>query len=106
MSARRTSIAIDRFKSREYKIQTGILQGSLLSPILYLFYNADLIEDCNQEPDTMLTEYIDGVVSTNGRQRDDAEITSGDPMMKKRKLLEGGIAVVEDKDAESLYNLG
>jgi ribonuclease HI len=61
LSARKTSIAIDGFRSREYEIQTGIPQGSPLSPILYLFYNADLIEDCNQEPDTMSTGYIDDV---------------------------------------------
>jgi hypothetical protein len=61
LSARRTSIAINRFKSREYKIQTGIPQGSPLSPILYLFYNADLIKECSQELDTMSTGYIDDV---------------------------------------------
>ena len=32
-----------------------------LSPILYLFYNADLIDTCNYEIDAMSTGYIDDV---------------------------------------------
>jgi hypothetical protein len=36
-------------------------QGSPLSPILYLFYNADLVEQCNEQADTMSTGYIDDV---------------------------------------------
>lgn len=52
LSARKTRITIDGFQSGEYQINTGIPQGSPLSPILYLFYNADLIDECNQEPDT------------------------------------------------------
>jgi hypothetical protein len=44
-----------------HECQTGIARGSLLSPVLYLFYNADLIEDCNQELNTMSTGYIDDV---------------------------------------------
>jgi ribonuclease HI len=61
LSNRHTSIAVDAFMSREYAISTGIPQGSPLSPILYLFYNADLIDECNREPDTMSTGYIDDV---------------------------------------------
>ena len=56
----------DRFsilKLQEYTaplalIQTGIPQGSPLSPILYLFYNADLIEACKTE-NTEAVGYID-----------------------------------------------
>jgi hypothetical protein len=40
------------------QIQTGIPQGSPLSPILYLFYNADLIEACKTE-NTEAVGYID-----------------------------------------------
>jgi len=36
-------------------------QGSPLSPALYLYYNADLIDECNQTPDAMSTGYIDDV---------------------------------------------
>lgn len=65
---RHTKIAVDGFTSRDYAIGTGIPQGSPLSPILYLFYNADLIDVCNQEPNTMSTGYIDDVaILTWGR---------------------------------------
>jgi hypothetical protein len=49
------------FKSEVYQTTTGIPQGSPLSPILYLYYNADLIETCNQEPNTLATGYIDNI---------------------------------------------
>ena len=61
LSKRHTSINIDGFRSKPYQINTGIPQGSPLSPILYLFYNADLIDTCNQEKDVMPTGYIDDV---------------------------------------------
>ncbi|RYO14582.1 hypothetical protein AA0111_g11928 [Alternaria arborescens] len=61
LSNRHTSIAIDGFQSTEYEINTGIPQGLSLSPILYLFYNADLIDQCNQETDVMSTGYIDDI---------------------------------------------
>jgi ribonuclease HI len=61
LSNRHTSIAIDGFRSTAYQINTGIPQGSPLSPILYLFYNADLVDECNQTPDAMSTGYIDDV---------------------------------------------
>jgi ribonuclease HI len=61
LSNRHTSIAIDGFRSTAYQINTGIPQGSPLSPILYLFYNADLIDECNKTPEAMSTGYIDDV---------------------------------------------
>jgi ribonuclease HI/exonuclease III len=60
LSERHTHIVVDGVKSEQYAINTGIPQGSPLSPILYLFYNADLVEQCN-ETDTMSTGYIDDV---------------------------------------------
>ena len=47
----------------EYPLQIGIPQGSPLSPILYLFFNADLIDDLHAAfPGQLLvTGYIDDI---------------------------------------------
>lgn len=44
LSDRVTSIWSNKFTSAELPISCGIPQGSPLSPILFLFYNADLLE--------------------------------------------------------------
>lgn len=61
LSDRHTRIRIDGFTSTQYATRTGIPQGSPLSPILYLFYNADLIEKCTQEANVLPTGYIDDI---------------------------------------------
>ena len=45
MNNRSTSIRLGDFESSVKKIDIGILQGSPISLILYLFYNADLLDD-------------------------------------------------------------
>lgn len=55
---RRIKIIIDDYISEEYNIETGVPQGSPLSPILYIFYNSDLIEQCDSDG-TTATGYID-----------------------------------------------
>jgi hypothetical protein len=55
LSDRHTRITVDGFTLQEYAISTGILQGLPLLPILYLFYNADLIDECNGEANAMST---------------------------------------------------
>jgi reverse transcriptase-like protein len=47
----------------EYPLQIGIPQGSPLSPILYLFFNTDLIDDLHATfpGQLMLTGYIDDI---------------------------------------------
>ncbi|EGU88459.1 hypothetical protein HZS61_008437 [Fusarium oxysporum f. sp. conglutinans] len=59
LSERYTKLSIDGFTSEPYKLETGEPQGSNLSPILYLFYNADLIEKCGQIDDSVTTGFID-----------------------------------------------
>jgi hypothetical protein len=51
---------LQEYTATSTPIQTGIPQGSPVSPILYLFYNADLINACKTE-DTEAVGYIDDV---------------------------------------------
>ena len=46
LSDRSTSIRLQDFESSIEGVDLGILQGSPIFPILYLFYNADLLENC------------------------------------------------------------
>ena len=57
---RSTILKLQEYTAPSAPIQTGIPQGSPVSPILYLFYNADLIEACGTE-DTEAVGYIDDV---------------------------------------------
>jgi hypothetical protein len=41
-----TEIRLGSFTLASSRVNVGIPQNSLLSPILYLFYNADLLENC------------------------------------------------------------
>ena len=61
LTGKSTNINFDRYKSETYKTATGIPQGSPLSPILYLYYNADLIETCSRQQNTIATGYIDDI---------------------------------------------
>ena len=59
LQERYTTIIVDGFKSVRYKLTTGIPQGSNYSPILYLFYNADLIDSCTGLENITTTGFID-----------------------------------------------
>jgi ribonuclease HI len=63
LSDRKTIISLLEGPMGEYPLQIGIPQGSPLSPILYLFFNADLIDDLHAAfPGQLLvTGYIDDI---------------------------------------------
>jgi ribonuclease HI len=46
MQNRETEIRLGDYTLESSKVHTGIPQGSRISPILYLFYNADLLDIC------------------------------------------------------------
>ena len=46
MSDRWTTLDFNGQESQAFPVKTGIPQGSPLSPILFLFYNAELLECC------------------------------------------------------------
>lgn len=65
IGSRETNLKLLEFTLVGYKIWTGIPQGSPLSPILYLFYNADLLEVTTDTSfDAMSFGYIDDVAIT------------------------------------------
>ena len=57
---RSTVIAMPEGESPRYEVETGIPQGSPISPILYLFYNADIADTCRASGHLAPT-YIDDV---------------------------------------------
>jgi hypothetical protein len=57
LTDRKTKIRLFEGLSEEFDVLTGIPQGSPLSPILYLFYNADLLEIARSNE--LVTGYID-----------------------------------------------
>jgi endonuclease/exonuclease/phosphatase family metal-dependent hydrolase len=48
VSERKTTVTINRTTSAPLEVQAGIPQGSPISPILYLFFNAPLLEACSR----------------------------------------------------------
>ncbi|EED15318.1 hypothetical protein TSTA_047640 [Talaromyces stipitatus ATCC 10500] len=63
LTERQTTIKLREATSGILNVETGIPQGSPLSPILYLFFNADLIEKCYNPSNNTGTQ-----VQQNNRQ--------------------------------------
>lgn len=62
LSNRRTEVKINDYILPESAISVGIPQGSPISPILYLFYNADLLESCEDiRLHTSATGFVDDI---------------------------------------------
>lgn len=62
LSNRCTSIVLLEGNMGEFNVHTGIPQGSPLSPILFLFFNADLIEQIRAEcPEVYVIRYINDI---------------------------------------------
>lgn len=66
---RETSLSFDGKTSETQAAQTGIPQGSPISPILFLFFNADLVECCESlQLNTTSLGFVDDVnILTYGR---------------------------------------
>jgi Reverse transcriptase (RNA-dependent DNA polymerase) len=48
MTNRKTRLVVQGIESVTLQVNAGVPQGSPLSPILFLFYNAELLEICNR----------------------------------------------------------
>ncbi len=60
LTARHTRIAIPGYTGDRMETQTGIPQGSPLSPILFLYYGSELLEDLQRGPsDTLAWGFVD-----------------------------------------------
>ena len=59
LQERKTTIAMPDYTSQPFTTNVGVPQGSPISPILYLFYNADLMEE--EGPKKMNLGYVDDI---------------------------------------------
>lgn len=75
---RTTTLQTPEYTTDSKKINCGIPQGSPLSPILFLFYNSELIEKCNSKTDlyTKATGFVDdiGFVTTKGTPEENCRL--------------------------------
>jgi exonuclease III len=76
---RTTILKLTEYESPKTVISIGIPQGSPVSPILYLFYNSELIEDCEK--------YLREGVETSGYADDIGLIAQGPNTATTTKIL-------------------
>lgn len=81
-----TRIVMDGFRSTEYEASTGIRQGTPSSLILYLFYNADLLDTTSNGVNTSSVGFIDDV----------AILAGGDSTEETCRLLETAAMKAQD----------
>ena len=62
LSARSTQLKFNVTTSEPIPTPAGIPQGSPLSPLLYMYYNADLLDITSGKIDTMSLGFIDDIV--------------------------------------------
>lgn len=89
LNTRYTLIGISGFQDKPRQIRRGLPQGSPLLPILYLFYNADLLEQ--EYEDTLVVKYIDDV----------AIVTRGATALESRTMLQNRLSNAQLWAAES-----
>ncbi|KAJ3486250.1 hypothetical protein NLI96_g4374 [Meripilus lineatus] len=84
LTERTTSLRFDDFVSELLRASTGIPQGSPMSPILYLFYGADLLEiEAKETRDRFAAGYIDDTTLAAVSPTIEENITKIEDMAKK-----------------------
>ena len=82
LSNRTTELQIPEYKTESRPIDIGIPQGSLLSPFLFLFYNAEILEQYEGERgrEISVTGFIDNIaILASGRTRRNPAKSCGMP---------------------------
>jgi len=83
LQGRSTQLHFNGSTSQSIPTLAGVPQGSPLSPILYMYYNADLLEAAKDKPDTMSLGFIDDIVyGVEGK-------SDKDNVHKLEKVLQG-----------------
>ena len=83
LQGRSTQLHFNGSSSQSIPTPAGVPQGSPLSPILYMYYNADLLEVTKDEVDTMSLGFIDDIVYGVEGESDKQNVR------KLKKLLQG-----------------
>ena len=62
LTGRSTQLRFNSETSDPFPTKAGVPQGSPLSPILYMYYNADLLDKVKPQPGELALGFIDDVV--------------------------------------------